>query len=116
MRYLQMLPRYPSALHMLIHELLQVIVQELKHKEELAVTVEHLQEADDVGMVQLLEQGDLSNGRGWDTFTFTAEERKTLPEWNTAITTVLTVVFWWSIPLPSHCSTVPRASTLYCTM
>ncbi len=81
MWYLQVLPRYPSALHMLIHELLQVIVQELKHEEELAVTVEHLQEADNVGMVQLLEQGDLSNGRGWDAFTFTAEERKTLPEW-----------------------------------
>lgn len=49
-----------------LHVLLQVEVEELKDQIQLvAVGVDNVEQADNVGVVHLLEEGDLANGRGW---------------------------------------------------
>ena len=49
-----------------VEELLEVLVEVLEDEREFAVGVEHVDEADDVGVLELLEQGDLADGRRRD--------------------------------------------------
>lgn len=54
-----------------LHVLLQIHVQVLEDKVELvAVGVDDVEEAHDVGVVHFLEKRDLANGSGRDTFIF----------------------------------------------
>ena len=50
--YLDVIFRYPTG-SVLIHELLEVVVKELKHQEELPITVEHLYQAEEENKNQL---------------------------------------------------------------
>lgn len=50
-----------------IQQLLQILVQELKHQRQLLVCVQNIHEAHDVGVLQLLQQGNFSNGSTWNT-------------------------------------------------
>ena len=47
--YLHLFGRHPIA-RILVHELLQIIVEKLKDQEKLAITVQYFNEIDDVGM------------------------------------------------------------------
>ena len=53
------------------HVLLQVQIQELEDQIEfVAVGVHDVEEADDVGIAHLFEEGDLADGGGGDAFIF----------------------------------------------
>jgi len=57
-----------------LHVLLEVEVEELEDEVELvAVGVDDIEEADDVWVLELLEEGDLANGGGGDAFIFGLE-------------------------------------------
>lgn len=51
-----------------VHEPLQVLVEELEHKVKFVFGVDHVAQLDYVGMVELLQQGDLTDGGARDAF------------------------------------------------
>lgn len=57
-----------------LHVFLQVTVEELKNKVEfVAISVDDVQQLHDVGVLHLLEEGDLTDGRAGDTLIFGLE-------------------------------------------
>ena len=52
----------------LVEKLLEVLVEEFEHKGELLVGVEHINQPDNIWMLQLFQEGDLSDSGGGDTF------------------------------------------------
>ena len=57
-------------LGMLVHVLLEVHVEVLEDHVELVVRVHHVEELDHVGVLELLQQGDLADGRAGDALGF----------------------------------------------
>jgi hypothetical protein len=57
-----------------LHVLLQIAVEELKHQVQLvAIGMHDVEQAHDVGVVHLLKQRDLADGRRWDALIFGLE-------------------------------------------
>ena len=51
-----------------IKKLLQVLVKVLEDESELAVGVQYIHQADNIRVLELLKQCNLTNGSRWDTF------------------------------------------------
>ena len=61
---------WQSGSTVVIHVLFEVHVEVFEDKVQLLVAVDHIQKLDNVAMIQLFQQGDLTNGSAWDTFGF----------------------------------------------
>lgn len=57
-----------ATIAMLIHIFLQILLAEFEDEDELRLAVDDIVEAHDVGMLELLHQGDLTNCCGWRPF------------------------------------------------
>ena len=64
------------GLPVLVHMLLQVHVQVLEDHVELVFGVHHVQQLDHGRVLQLLQEGDLTDGGAGDTFRFTRKKRR----------------------------------------
>ena len=51
-----------------VQKLLEVLVEELENKRELLVSMQNIDQSNNVGMLQLLQKSNLSDGRTWNTF------------------------------------------------
>ena len=64
------------GLPVLVHMFLQVHVQVLEDHVELVLGVHHVQQLDHGRVLQLLQEGDLTDGGAGDTFRFTRKKRR----------------------------------------
>ncbi len=62
-----------------VHVLFEVHVEVFEDKVEFLISMNHVQEGDNIGMVQLLEQGNLTDGSAGDSFGFSAKKKKRIP-------------------------------------
>lgn len=52
----------------IVHELLEVVLQILKDKHQLSIGMDDLSKIDDVRVIEFFEDGDFSDGGGWNAF------------------------------------------------
>lgn len=69
--YLDLL--FGKAIGAAVEQLLEVLVEELEHERQLLVRVQHIDQAHDVGMLKLLEQGNFTDSGTRNTLLFGLE-------------------------------------------
>lgn len=57
-----------ATIAMLVHVFLEVLFAKLKDQDELCLTVDDIVEADNIGVFELLHQGDFTYRRRWSPF------------------------------------------------